>query len=258
MTKIHLLTATPTGILIVYRDRLWHFRVLVNTYPEQSHTSASLAKLSLVNEFLVIDLLTDPPDFSTNPYWKSEIGSFSLNYQKRVVGQFARKFLDKNFPDWKMPKHWDKGTKEIINLQSDLLGQTWKLIRLLPYDKNLRPFTLYAIALERRIFLFDLDYISIEPTATKTIRANQSINRALQSLTNPFCKESATWRFIDRCHEFASLSDDFRVDYLKLVSLRMTLVQKLKASGIRIMDQDGNINEKRGRKSIPPSRTRSG
>jgi hypothetical protein len=30
MTKIHLLTATPMGILIVYRDRLWHFRVLAN------------------------------------------------------------------------------------------------------------------------------------------------------------------------------------------------------------------------------------
>jgi hypothetical protein len=30
MTKIHLLTATPMGILMVYRDRLWHFRVLAN------------------------------------------------------------------------------------------------------------------------------------------------------------------------------------------------------------------------------------
>ena len=30
MTKIHLLTATPMGILIVYRDRLWHFRVLAS------------------------------------------------------------------------------------------------------------------------------------------------------------------------------------------------------------------------------------
>ncbi|HEY9834113.1 MAG TPA: hypothetical protein V6D26_26405 [Stenomitos sp.] len=31
MTKIHLLTATPMGILIVYCDRLWHFRVLANS-----------------------------------------------------------------------------------------------------------------------------------------------------------------------------------------------------------------------------------
>ena len=30
MTKIHLLTSTPMGILIVYRDNLWEFRVLVN------------------------------------------------------------------------------------------------------------------------------------------------------------------------------------------------------------------------------------
>ncbi len=31
MTKIHLLTITPMGILVVYRDRnLWHFRVLAN------------------------------------------------------------------------------------------------------------------------------------------------------------------------------------------------------------------------------------
>lgn len=28
--KIHLLTATPMGILVVYRDHLWHFRVLAN------------------------------------------------------------------------------------------------------------------------------------------------------------------------------------------------------------------------------------
>jgi hypothetical protein len=30
MTKIHLLTITPMGILVVYRDRLWQFRVLSN------------------------------------------------------------------------------------------------------------------------------------------------------------------------------------------------------------------------------------
>ena len=29
-TKIHLLTITPMGILIVYRDRLWQFRVIAN------------------------------------------------------------------------------------------------------------------------------------------------------------------------------------------------------------------------------------
>ncbi len=28
MTKIHLLTITPMGILVVYRDRLWQFRVI--------------------------------------------------------------------------------------------------------------------------------------------------------------------------------------------------------------------------------------
>ncbi len=31
MTHIYLLTITPMGILVVYRDRnLWHFRVLAN------------------------------------------------------------------------------------------------------------------------------------------------------------------------------------------------------------------------------------
>ncbi len=29
-TKIHLLTVTPMGILIVYRERLWQFRVIAN------------------------------------------------------------------------------------------------------------------------------------------------------------------------------------------------------------------------------------
>lgn len=39
MTKIHSLTATPMGILIVYRDRLWEFRVLSNgsIYGEAKH-----------------------------------------------------------------------------------------------------------------------------------------------------------------------------------------------------------------------------
>ncbi len=37
--KIHLLTATPMGILIVFRDRLWQFRVLSNgsIYGEAKH-----------------------------------------------------------------------------------------------------------------------------------------------------------------------------------------------------------------------------
>jgi hypothetical protein len=32
-TKIHLLTITPMGILIVYRDRLWQFRVISSDGP---------------------------------------------------------------------------------------------------------------------------------------------------------------------------------------------------------------------------------
>ncbi len=39
MTKIHLLTATPMGILIVYRDRLWQFRVLSSDGAIYGHTS---------------------------------------------------------------------------------------------------------------------------------------------------------------------------------------------------------------------------
>jgi hypothetical protein len=39
MTQIHLLTTTPMGILIVFRDRLWQFRVLSNgsIYGEAKH-----------------------------------------------------------------------------------------------------------------------------------------------------------------------------------------------------------------------------
>lgn len=212
------------------------------------------------NELLVICLndLANPPDLNTHPYWESLIGQMLLLYQQCIIGQFVRKSLDKNFSHWKMPRHWDKGTKEIINLQGNLLGQTWRLIKLLPSDQEPRPLTLYAIALERKIFLFDCNLS--KPTATENIRENQSINRTLQSLSNPFCKEevSATWKFIDRCHNFASRSDDFRPDYLKLVSLRMALTQKLRAGHVKIFDQKGNIKEKRGRKSISPSRTHSG
>jgi hypothetical protein len=211
------------------------------------------------SELLVIILseLANPPDLNTNPYWEGFVGQTRLLYQRYTIGQFVRKSLDKNFPHWKMPKHWKKDTKEIINLEGNLLGQTWKLIKLLPSDQSPRPFTLYAIALEMKIFLFSCD--PSKPTATEIIRENQSINRTLQSLSNPFCKEdvSATWGFVDRCHKFASRSDNFREDYMKLVSLRMSLTQKLKAGHVKILDQKGNIKEKRGRKSITPSRSRS-
>lgn len=212
------------------------------------------------NELLAICLseLANPPDLNKNPYWESFLGQFFLLYQRYTVGQFVRKSLDKNFSHWKMPKHLDKGIKEIINLEGNLLGQTWKLIRLLSSDQNPRPITLYTIALEKKIFLFNL--YPTRSTATENVRENQSINRTLQSLSNPFCKEdvSATWGFIDRCHKFASRSDDFRTDYLKLVSLRMSLTQKLRASHLKMVDQKGNIKEKRGRKSISSSRTSSG
>lgn len=212
------------------------------------------------NELLAICLadLANPPDLNTNPYWESVIGQMLLLYQRYTIGQFVRKSLDKNFPHWKMPRHWDKGSKETINLEGNLLGQTWRLIKLLPFDQEPRPLTLYAVALERKIFLFDFNVS--KPTATENIRENQSTNRTLQSLSNPFCKEevSATWKFIDQCHKFASRSDDFRTDYLKLVSLRMSLTQKLRAGHVKIFDQKGDIKEKRGRKSISCSRTSSG
>lgn len=106
------------------------------------------------NELLAICLseLANPPDLNKNPYWESFVGQIFLLYQRYTVGQFVRKSLDKNFPHWKMPKHWDKRTKEIINLEGNLLGQTWKLIRLLPSDQNPRPITLYTIALEKKSF----------------------------------------------------------------------------------------------------------
>ncbi|HEY9633740.1 MAG TPA: hypothetical protein V6D14_10060 [Coleofasciculaceae cyanobacterium] len=38
-TKIHLLTLTPMGILIVYHDHLWQFRVLSSDGAIYGHTS---------------------------------------------------------------------------------------------------------------------------------------------------------------------------------------------------------------------------
>ena len=38
-TKIHLLTITPMGILIVYYERLWQFRVLSSDGGIYGHTS---------------------------------------------------------------------------------------------------------------------------------------------------------------------------------------------------------------------------
>jgi hypothetical protein len=38
-TQIHLLTITPMGILVVYRDRLWQFRVVSSDGSIYGHTS---------------------------------------------------------------------------------------------------------------------------------------------------------------------------------------------------------------------------
>ncbi len=39
LTKIHLLTITPMGILVVFRDNLWQFRVLSSDGAIYGHSS---------------------------------------------------------------------------------------------------------------------------------------------------------------------------------------------------------------------------
>lgn len=204
--------------------------------------------------------LTNPLDLNSNPYWESYVGQSFLLYQNLVIGGFVREFIDKSFDAWLLPRHWKKGIKERVRLESQILGKSWKLICLWEPSYEARTLRTCALLVERELLLFHFLTTDDLSTATKLTRQQQSINRQLQSLNNPFCQEKNkyTWEFVHHWQQLANRNSDSFKDWQNLVQARMGLTKLIQQSHPKIFDQEGNRKEKRGRKSIPSSRSLSG
>ena len=231
--------------------------------PKRPAVSSHAVVLSFENELLweVIRNLAYPADYETNPYWKSKIGHVFAVLRSVVCGQFVRRNLDKNFKGYQTPRHWAKSLKQEINYRADLMSNLWRTIKLLPLTPTPRPIIFHEINLEGALIFFDfLPNEENQEPVTTVMKKQQSINRSLQSLENPFDPSSVPeiWSFIENCNDLAARSDEFKSDYMKLIRIRMSLVRSLKESLPKRFDQSGQAREKRGRKSISSSRTRSG
>lgn len=207
-----------------------------------------------------INHLVNPPNHETDSYWETPVGhDFALTMQF-VCGQFIREFLDKNFSLWKMPRHWRKEVKQHFSCQAEVMGQIWRLVKLLPLDQNPRSLVFHAIVLDYAL-VFCHAWIKEEQdyTATAWLKKQQEINRKLQIGENPFDPkiEPETWRFIEQARREADRSNSFFKDYAKLIRARMAMIATFRKSRFKKFDQSGQAREMRGRKSISSSRSRS-
>jgi hypothetical protein len=220
--------------------------------------------LASENELLAecINNFVNPPDYETDPYWNTPVGHYLVVTRQLVCGQFIRHSLDKDFKDWKMPRHWRKTVKDQLNSHAELMRQIWRIIKLLPLSRNPRPLVFHEINLEGALIFFDFNFKEEGckiAAATDLVKDQQKFNRNLQYLENPFepSLEPATWSFIEECRKFAARSNEFRSDYMKLVQARMHLVALIQKSHPKKIDQSGKHRENRGRKSISSSRMHS-
>jgi hypothetical protein len=211
--------------------------------------------LASENKVLVecINDLVNPPDYETDPYWKTPVGHCLAFLRQVVCGEFVRHVIDKDFKDWKMPRHWRKTVKEQFKAEAKLMRQIWCIIKLLPLSEKPRPHVFYAINLEGALiffhFIFEGKGSEIVP-ATTLVKKQQGFNRDLQSLENPFDPKLKpfTWKFIEECRELAEKSKDFQSQYLQLVQARMQLVTLIQKSYPKKIYQSGKPKENRGRK----------
>ncbi len=207
-----------------------------------------------LEEYLLRESLQNliyPSDLETHPHWQTPMGQLFLAYKAKVIGQFIRRNLDKNFKGLEMPRQWAKSVKEQINFDAALMSLIWRIVKLLPSPPLPQPIVFHYIISEAQLifFQFSADETSQE-SVTNFIKSQQTLDRSLESLEkNPFDPSSApdTWSFIDNCNRVAARSDDFRRDYMQLVRARMSSVRSLKESLPKRFDQSGQAKEKRGR-----------
>jgi hypothetical protein len=203
----------------------------------------------LLNE--CINDIVIPHDYEADPYWKSPVGHSRAVTRQLVFGQFVRKFHDKNFSDWKMPRYWSKDSKQVFNCQAEVVGQIWRLVKLLPSSQKPRPLFFKSIILDYALVLCDsFSEEEQEVTATEWVKKQQAINRKLHTQNNPFDPKTKpeTWQFIEQAREEAERNPSFSKDYAKLIRARMAMITTLKNSHQKKIDQTGKAKEKRGRK----------
>lgn len=140
----------------------------------------------------------------------------SVLWEEFVYGQFARKFLDKNYSEHQMPEHWSKKTKKLIKLHGDLMGKFFRIARLLP-ESSFVGAVVKGVCQEQNLLLLG------------NTQKSQDDNYSLQSLENPFSKhlEVYTYAFIEYCHEKARRSNDFNQEYQDFVFVRIRLIEKV-------------------------------
>lgn len=194
-----------------------------------------------------------PPDYETDPYWKIPIGQTVMLTKQIVFGRFIREFIDKDFPLWKMPRHWSKTVKQCFNCQAEVVEQLWHTLQLIQ-SHNPQALVFQEIISERTLVFCHLltkDKDGKIPTATEWVKTQQKINQAMQDIKNPFDSkvEPETWRFVEQAREVINSTNNkrFRKEYFGLIRRRMTMISNLR-NHPRIFDQLGNIGEMRGRK----------
>jgi uncharacterized membrane-anchored protein YhcB (DUF1043 family) len=207
-----------------------------------------------------INYFVHPPNYESDPYWKTSIGQTLLSYHQHVFGEFIRGFLNKNFQSWRMPRQWQKTIKSLVTRHASLMGQIWRVIKLLPHQANPRPLILHKINLEGGLIFFDCiaEVEQQKITATNMIKTQQNINRQLQTLKNPFDRTQTpvTWDFISSCQQLANQNHDFQRDYTRLVDARMALLTTIRENHSKVFDQSGKFKEKRGRKLVTAHRNK--
>jgi hypothetical protein len=206
-----------------------------------------------------------PPDLATNPYWETKVGRVTLNSRCFIASEFIRRYFDKRFDGWKMPRHWSSEVKDRIRIEAVLWGETWKLIEQLygrsVFAPDIHPsVTFFKVVNECALLQPYLQILSPEEienlTATAAVRGIQSQNRRLQNLGTdcvqdlPFAQTTApaTWQLLEQCRRLADISKDFRDQYLTVIKARMTFASHLKGERPKIHSTHPRKTEQRGRR----------
>lgn len=218
----------------------------------------------------LLKYLISPLYPESDPYWKNPIGTILINYRGFVCGEFVRKSINKHFELMKMPRQFPKELKILIQLEADLWGKTWRLIRLLKL-KGIEPEAiLFGLIIEHALLLstfFSSSQLEAEDEAmkenfrkeatkkknvgkgaTQGIRLVQKENRAMEGKDNPFDPKvtTTTWKFVAYAIAEAEKNPDFNKDYVSMVNARMTLTSYWISTYPKKVDEFGRI-EKRGR-----------
>lgn len=223
------------------------------------HVHVELAIKNLVIENIT-EWLIYPHDESTNKYFKTDQGIAYLAYTRYVLGDFMRNSVNRNFPHFKIPRHFPQKCKELLKAESRLVSNVWKIIRLLAtyYYPEPLPLVFLEVLKEYDLLFFIFDS-QIQSPATKfttvtnfrkTIQAQNGNLSKFDPFENPFDinKSPFTHKLLKICRLELNKNDEFRQEYNSLVKARQNLVTKILASHPEIRRLESNKKEWRGRK----------